>query len=121
MFSAVEWDGCSDGTASPGTAVVSGGLVASTGASGSLDVMAGFNYDKSPAPPKTVTLDQRSFTHWGLHTGLRYALGRYRIGASYVFYKYLIPTITDSITLPPSNVRGRGVNNIMTLSVEASL
>jgi hypothetical protein len=33
----------------------------------------------------------------------------------------LIPTITDSITLPPSNVRGHGVNNIMTLSVEASL
>lgn len=30
-------------------------------------------------------------------------------------------TITDSITLPPSNVRGRGTNNIMTLSVEASL
>ena len=86
-----------------------------------LDIMAGFNFDKSPAPPKTVTLDQPSFTHWGLHTGLRYALGRYRIGASYVFYKYLIPTITDSITLPPSNVRGRGVNNIMTLSVEASL
>lgn len=86
-----------------------------------LDVMAGFNYDKSPAPPKTVTLDQPSFTHWGLHAGARYSLGRFRIGASYVFYKYLIPTITDSITLPPSNVRGRGVNNIMTLSVEARL
>lgn len=86
-----------------------------------LDLMAGFNYDKSPAPPKTVTLDQPSFTHWGLHTGARYSVGRYRFGASYIYYRYQIPTITDSVTLPPSNVRGRGMNNIMTLSVEASL
>ncbi len=86
-----------------------------------LELMAGFNWDKSPAPPKTVTLDQPSFTHWGAHTGARFSLGRYRIGASYIYYRYLIPTVTDSITLPPSNVRGHGSNNIMTLSVEASL
>jgi len=86
-----------------------------------LDLMAGFNYDKSPAPPNTVTLDQPSFTHFGLHAGARYSLGRYRFGASYIYYRYLIPTITDSITLPPSNVRGNGSNNIMTLSVEATL
>jgi long-subunit fatty acid transport protein len=101
---------------------LAGGLrVHDLAAAPGLDVMAGFNWDKSPAPPKTVTLDQPSFTHWGLHAGGRYSVGRYRIGASYVFYKYLIPTITDSITLPPSNVRGHGTNNIMTLSVEASL
>jgi long-subunit fatty acid transport protein len=101
---------------------LAGGLrVHDLDAAPALDLMAGFNWDKSPAPAKTVTLDQPSFTHWGAHAGARYALGRYRFGASYVFYKYLIPTITDSITLPPSNVRGHGVNNIMTLSVEASL
>jgi long-subunit fatty acid transport protein len=101
---------------------VAGGLrVHDLAAAPGLDLMAGFNWDKSPAPPKTVTLDQPSFTHWGVHAGARYTLGRYRIGASYIFYKYLIPTITDSVTLPPSNVRGNGVNNIMTLSVEASL
>ena len=87
----------------------------------SLDLMAGYNYDKSPAPPKTVTLDQPSFSHWGLHGGARYSVGRYRFGASYIYYRYDIPTITDSITLPPSNVRGYGSNNIMTVSVEASL
>jgi long-subunit fatty acid transport protein len=101
--------------------VAAGARVHDLAAAPGLDLMAGFNWDKSPAPPKTVTLDQPSFTHWGLHTGARYSVGRYRIGASYVFYKYLIPTITDSVTLPPSNVRGRGTNNIMTLSVEASL
>lgn len=86
-----------------------------------LDLMSGFNWDKSPAPPKTVTLDQPSFTHWGAHAGARYTLGRYRLGASYIHYRYLIPTITDSITLPPSNVRGHGTNNIFTLSLEATL
>jgi long-subunit fatty acid transport protein len=86
-----------------------------------LDLMMGMQFDKSPAPAKTVTLDQPSFSHWGLHTGARYSVGRYRFGASYIHYWYEIPTITDSITLPPSNVRGHGANNIMTLSVEASL
>ncbi len=85
------------------------------------ELMLGMQYDKSPAPAKTVTLDQPSFSHWGLHTGARYSVGRYRFGASYIHYWYEIPTITDSITLPPSNVRGHGSNNIMTLSVEATL
>jgi long-subunit fatty acid transport protein len=101
---------------------VAGGVrVHDLAAAPALDLMAGFNWDKSPAPPRTVTLDQPSFTHWGVHSGARYTLGRYRVGASYIYYRYLIPTITDSITLPPSNVRGRGANNIMTVSLEASL
>ncbi len=86
-----------------------------------LELMAGTHYDRTPAPAKTVTLDQPSFSHFGLHSGLRYSQGRYRIGASYIHYWYRIPTITDSITLPPSNVRGHGANNIMTISVEATL
>ncbi|HUS26934.1 MAG TPA: outer membrane protein transport protein [Kofleriaceae bacterium] len=86
-----------------------------------LDLMLGGQYDKSPAPAKTVTLDQPSFSHWGLHSGARYTVGRYRLGASYIHYWYRIPTITDSITLPPSNVRGHGANNIFTLSLEATL
>lgn len=86
-----------------------------------LDLMAGVQYDKSPAPAKTVTLDQPSFSHYGLHSGARYTAGRYRFGASFIHYWYVIPTITDSITLPPSNVRGHGANNIFTFSVEATL
>jgi long-subunit fatty acid transport protein len=86
-----------------------------------LDLMLGGQYDKSPAPAKTVTLDQPSFSHWGLHSGARYSVGRYRLGASYIHYWYDIPTITNSITLPPSNVRGHGANNIFTLSLEATL
>jgi long-subunit fatty acid transport protein len=86
-----------------------------------LELMAGTQYDRSPAPKETVTLDQPSFSHWGLHTGLRYQLGRYRLGASYIHYWYAVPTITDSQTDPPSNIRGSGGNNIFTASLEVRL
>ncbi len=85
------------------------------------ELMLGFHYDRTPAPPETVTLDQPTFSHWGLHTGARYAVGRYRFGASWVHYWYDIPTITGSITFPPSNIKGDGTNNIVSVSVEAAL
>ena len=101
---------------------VSGGVrVHDLAAAPALELMAGTQYDHSPAPSKTVALDQPSFTHWALHSGLRYRIGRYRVGASYIHYWYEIPTITDSITAPPSNVRGSGGNNIFTASVEVQL
>jgi long-subunit fatty acid transport protein len=86
-----------------------------------LEVMAGAQYDRSPAPADTVTLDQPSFSHWGAHGGLRYRIGRYRIGASYIHYWYQVPTITDSLTAPPTNLRGHGGNHIMTGSLEVHL
>ena len=86
-----------------------------------LELMAGAQYDRSPAPPETVTLDQPSFSHPAAHAGARWRIGRYRIGASYIHYWYRVPTITDSITAPPSNIRGRGANNIFTVSLEAQL
>jgi long-subunit fatty acid transport protein len=100
----------------------SGGVrVHGLAAAPALELMAGTQYDSSPAPPRTVTLDQPSFSHWGLHTGARYQLGRYRIGASYIHYWYDIPTITDSTTAPPSNIRGNGGNDIFTASLEVQL
>lgn len=86
-----------------------------------LDLMLGAQFDRSPAPSQTVTLDQPSFSHPALHLGTRYTFGRYRLGASYVHYFYLIPTVNDSTTTPPSNFKGSGSNNIFTLSVEAKL
>jgi len=86
-----------------------------------LELMAGAQFDKSPAPKQTVTLDQPSFSHPAAHVGARWQLGRYRFGASYIHYWYLIPTISDSITGPPSNIRGNGTNNIFTVSIEAKL
>jgi long-subunit fatty acid transport protein len=100
----------------------SGGVrVHDLAAAPALELMAGTQYDRSPAPPRTVTLDQPSFSHWGLHSGVRYRLGRYRLGASYIHYWYDVPTISDSITGPPSNIRGSGGNHIVTGSVEVEL
>ena len=101
---------------------VSGGVrVHDLAALPGLEVMAGTHFDRTPAPTSTVTLDQPTFRHIGLHSGLRYTVGRYRIGASYLRYFYLIPTVTDSTTSPPSNFRGNGANHILTVSVEAAL
>lgn len=102
-------------------AASAGVRVHSLGAAPRLELMAGAQYDRSPAPPETVTLDQPSFSHPAAHAGARLRAGRYRLGASYIHYWYQVPTITDSITSPPSNIRGRGANNIFTLSLEAQL
>ena len=86
-----------------------------------LELMAGGHYDKTPAPPQTVTLDQPTFSHAAIRSGLRYSRGRYRLGATYLHQWFFIPTTTDSITFPPSNVKGDGSNNIVTLTFEATL
>jgi long-subunit fatty acid transport protein len=86
-----------------------------------LELMGGLHYDRTPAPSRTVTLDQPSFSHIGLHSGGRYSTGRFTFGASYVHLWYRIPLITDSITLPPSNVRATGSNNVFFLSMETRL
>jgi long-subunit fatty acid transport protein len=101
---------------------VSGGIrVHDLAAARGLELMAGTHFDRTPAPTSTVTLDQPTFRHIGLHSGARWTVGRYRIGASYLRYFYLIPTVTDSTTAPPSNFRGHAANHIVTLSIEAKL
>ena len=83
-----------------------------------LDVMMGTHYDHVPAPPETVTLSAPSFNHFGLHSGFRYAWDRYRLALTYTRYWYQVPTVTDSLTTPPSNFQGTGVNDIVTASFE---
>lgn len=85
------------------------------------ELMIGGHYDKTPAPPQTVTLDQPTFTHIGLHGGVRWQVGRYRLAATYIHYWYRIPRIEDSLTTPPSNIQGEGGNDIFTVSIEAEL
>lgn len=87
-----------------------------------LELMAGTHYDKTPAPANTVSLDQPTFTHYGFRLGARYTWrDRYRFGFSYTRYWYAIPTVEDSLTIPPSNYKGSGGNNILTVSFEAIL
>jgi hypothetical protein len=56
-----------------------------------------------------------------VRSGLRYSRGRYRLGATYLRQHFFIPEIDDSLTFPPSNFRGTGSNNIITLTFEATL
>ena len=101
---------------------VSGGIrVHDLPAAPHLELMAGTHYDHTPAPENTLTLDQPTFRHIGLHTGLRWTHGRYRVGASYLRYFYLVPTVESSTTSPPTNFRGTGANHIFTVSIEVSL
>ncbi len=93
------------------------GLAAAPG----LELMLGGHYDKTPAPPQTVTLDQPTFSHAAIRSGLRYSVGRYRLGATYLHQWFFIPTVNDSLTFPPSNFRAHGSNNIVTLTFEATL
>lgn len=86
-----------------------------------LELMLGGHYDKTPAPPQTVTLDQPTFSHAAIRSGLRYSRGPYRFGLTYLHQWFFIPTIDDSLTFPPSNFRGHGSNNILTLTVEGTI
>jgi long-subunit fatty acid transport protein len=101
---------------------VSGGArLHSLAAAPGLEAMLGTHYDRTPAPKETVSLDQPTFSHVGLHSGLRYQRGRYRFGLTYIHYWYKVPTIEESTTMPPSNITGSGENNIVTATFEASL
>ena len=100
---------------------LSGGVrVHDLAAAPALEIMAGLNYDETSAPANTITLDQPIFTHYGIHAGARYRFGRYRAGASYTHYWYEVPTIADSITFPPTNLRGYGDLHMITVSVDAA-
>ena len=68
---------------------VSGGVrVHDLAARPQLELMAGRTTIARRRRPATVTLDQPTFNHIGLHTGARYTTGRYRFGASYLHYWY---------------------------------
>lgn len=86
-----------------------------------LEAMLGTHYDRTPAPARTVTLDQPTFSHIGLHSGVRWTQGRYRLAATYIHYWYDIPQIEDSITSPPSNIQGDGANDIFSVAFEATV
>lgn len=85
-----------------------------------LELMLGGHRDRTPAPTKSLTLDSPTFSHYGLHSGVRYTAGRTRLSLTYLHYWYDVPVITDSITGPPSNVRGDGSNNIVSSSIEVT-
>lgn len=84
-----------------------------------LELMLGMHWDTTPAPDPNVSVEQPTFTHVGLRTGVRYRVARsLRLAASYVHYWYTGRGTDESVTTPPSNFRGDGVNHIATVVVE---
>jgi long-subunit fatty acid transport protein len=101
----------------------SGGFRATLSFLPRLEVMLGLHYDRTPAPSSTVSLDQPSFNHLGLHSGLRYRLGdRLRLSLSYAHYFYLERGTDRSVQQsPPSNYRASGHGELLTIATEIFL
>jgi long-subunit fatty acid transport protein len=101
---------------------VSGGVKVKLPPLPSLELMAGMHFDRTPAPDETVSAEQPSFNHLGLHTGARFqATRRLRLSFTYARYFYLERRTSGSLTTPPSNFVASGGNNIITLAVEAAV
>lgn len=84
-----------------------------------LELMAGMHFDRTPAPDNTVSAEQPTFNHIGIHGGARYLLGHHtRIALTYAHYFYLERSTSESLTDPPSNFTASGQNNIMSLVLE---
>jgi long-subunit fatty acid transport protein len=86
-----------------------------------LELMAGWHYDRSPAPSHTVSIESPFFHHTALYCGVRYEIGRYRLALTYAHYWYLQRRTEDSVTDPPVNFVGSAQNNILSLTFDVSL
>lgn len=84
-----------------------------------IELFLGTHYDLSPAPDWSLSMDSPTFTHVGLRSGVRWRVGpRLRLAFTYAHYWYLERSTESSVSIPPSNFVGGGVNHIMTLVVE---
>ena len=87
-----------------------------------LEIMAGLHYESSSAPRDTITVEQPSFSHYGVHFGARCQfLDRYRVGLTYWHYEYMERNGKDSLTIPPTNFQGSGSADAFTVVLEVML
>ena len=87
-----------------------------------LEFMAGVHYESSSAPRDTITVEQPSFSHYGIHLGARCQfLERFRVGLAYWHYEYLERNGRESLTIPPTNFQGSGNADAFTVVLEALL
>ena len=100
---------------------ISGGVKVRLPMLPALELMAGAHYDTSPAPNRTLSLEQPMLDNAGFHLGLRYQLGRFRLGLTYGRYFYLKRSIDDSVTAPPTNADAVGNGDVVTFSFETHL
>jgi len=84
-----------------------------------LELMTGISFDMSPVPDYTFSLDNPSMNLLALAAGVRGVLfEHWRVTLSYQVLFYLERHVTDSITSPPTNVQGHGLNHQPGVEVE---
>ena len=84
-----------------------------------VEFMAGLSFDMSPVPDATFSLDNPSMNLLAPAVGVRWVMfEHWRVALSYQVLFYLERDITNSITRPPTNVQGSGLNHMPGLEVE---
>jgi long-subunit fatty acid transport protein len=84
-----------------------------------IDLMVGVSFDRSPVPDKTFSIDNPSMDQLAFSGGMRITLGsHWRLGAAYMYNRYLGRNVTTSQTWPPTNVRMSGASHIPVVEME---
>jgi long-chain fatty acid transport protein len=87
-----------------------------------LELMFGYQWDFTPIPERTLTLENPSRTQTGVSTGLRWQVSDdVRLGVAYVHNWFRLFDVQDSVTVPPTNGKGFGAGNELGLDVLWSL
>ncbi len=84
-----------------------------------VELMVGYQEDYTPIPTRTFTLDNPSRDQRGISMGIRWQVNdSVRLGAAYVRNWFDLPDVRDSISMPPSNIKGYGGNNEVGIDVQ---
>jgi len=87
-----------------------------------VEFLAGWTYDKSPAPTRTKSLDAPTVDLTGISFGLRYTFEpSWRLSLGYYHYWYLKDEVTDSLLDPPQNAIFSGGVHTISAQVEFKL
>jgi len=80
--------------------------------------MMGLDYDDSPVPDETFSVESPTSDFWGASTGTIFPVGaRWRMGVAFVAQQQRPRDVRNSITPPPSNIRSKGLNLKVGLSL----
>lgn len=83
-----------------------------------VELMVGYQQDYTPIPTQTYTLDNPTRNSRGISFGSRWQVSKKtRLGLAFVRNWYELADVQDSVSIPPSNVKGYGSNFEVALEV----
>ncbi|MBN2054405.1 TonB-dependent receptor, partial [bacterium] len=81
-----------------------------------VDLMGGLQYDWSPVPEQTYSLENPTSDLWGFSFGVGYQwTAQSKVTIAYVHNEYASVNIHNSKTFPPTNGIGQGSNNELSM------